>query len=47
MKAEEKKKTVAKKMTSHEAVREWKKTGVKPKGLKKVEFPSTFYRREE
>lgn len=24
------------KMTSHEAVREWKKTGKKPEGLKKV-----------
>lgn len=33
---------VAKKMSSHEAIREWKETGVKPKGLKKVSFKEAF-----
>ncbi len=33
-------------MSSHDAVREWKKTGVKPKGLKKVPL-SVFHKREE
>lgn len=28
--------------TSHEAVKEWKKTGIKPKGLKKVDLNKAF-----
>lgn len=37
-----KSKVLKAKMTSHEAVSEWKKTGKKPSGLKKVDIDKAF-----
>lgn len=42
-----KSKALKNKMTSHEAVREWKRTGKKPRGLHKVEIDSVMHKREE
>lgn len=39
------KKSVARKMSSHDAVRAWKETGKKPKGLHKVDV-SRYYRED-